>query len=79
MEIKVQDIILWILFIISLVIAIWYIFGNSPTFEQTILILILTILFTTNSKVNNINSRLFLLERSFSALAKDFKHQITHK
>ena len=72
---KIQDIIIWILVIISLIVILWYFFGNSPTFEQAILILILTLLFTIGTKISNTNARLELLERKFNALAKDFKEQ----
>jgi len=71
-QMKIQDIIIWILFITSLVVAIWYLFGDSPTFEQAILIFILTILFTNSIKISK-------LKKSFDYLAKDFKQHITHK
>ena len=37
---RISDIIIWILFLVSLVVAGWYLFGNSPTFEQAILVFI---------------------------------------
>ncbi|MFH1592402.1 MAG: hypothetical protein ABIB47_03480 [Candidatus Woesearchaeota archaeon] len=76
---KPQDIIIWILFIISIIVAIWYLFGNSPTFEQAILVFILTILFTNNAKISEIKTKQESLERKFNALAKDFKEHIKHK
>jgi len=39
---KLTDIIIWILFLISIDMALWYIIGNSPTFEQAILVFIPT-------------------------------------
>ncbi len=80
MAIKISDIIIWILFIASIIMFIWYIFGNSPSFEQMILVLILTILFTSSIKLTNVAMKLnFLgkrfdrLENSFIKLALDFK------
>ncbi len=79
---KVQDIIIWVLFIITIIVSIWYIFGSSPTLEQALLILIITILFTQTTKISNIEARLGLiekrfnnLERSFIKLVNDFKLQ----
>ena len=58
---------------------LWYLFGNSPTFEQAILILIVTLLFTIGTKVSDANAKLELFERRFNALAVDFKEHIKHK
>ena len=73
---KLQDIILIILTLIAIITAIWYLFGNSPTFEQAILVLILGLLITNVTKINVLESRFNLLEKSFCALAKDFKQYI---
>lgn len=72
---KIQDIIIWILVAVSVIIVGWYFFGNSPTFEQAILVLILTLLFTIGTKTSSANIRLELLEKRFNALARDFKEQ----
>ncbi|PIO07702.1 hypothetical protein COU59_02915 [Candidatus Pacearchaeota archaeon CG10_big_fil_rev_8_21_14_0_10_34_12] len=69
---KIQDIIIIILTVISIAVVIWYFFGNSPTFEQTILILILTLSITTIIKIN-------VLEARFKFLVRDFKQHIKHK
>ena len=76
---KIKDIIIWILVIISIIMILWYLFGNSPTFEQAILILIVTLLFTIGTKVSDANAKLELFERRFNALAVDFKEHIKHK
>jgi len=78
-RIKIADIILIILFIISIVIALWALLGSSPTFEQIILGFILTIVFGIGVKVASIHTELKLLNRSFHALASDFKEHIKHK
>jgi len=69
---KIRDIILWILFLISATMVIWYFFGNSPTFEQTILILILTILFGIATKVSSISTKINYLEKKFIKLENAF-------
>ncbi len=67
------DIILWILIILSIATGTWYLFGNSPTFEQTILMFILTIVFGIAVKITRTETRLANLEKSFYHLADDFK------
>jgi len=74
------DIIVWILFMIALAVSLWFIFGNSPTFEQTILVLIVTFLFTLHAKIISYGNRLDSisfkfekLENSFVRLVDDFK------
>ena len=81
-----QDIILWVLFFLSIAVALWYLFGNSPTFEQTILVFILTILFAIGSKINNLHAEFKFfkkhfnnLEKSFIMLSKDFKDHLNDK
>jgi len=76
---KITDIIIWILFLISIVIAGWYVFGNLPTFEETLLILIISILFTLSVKVGQMGTKMNSLEKSFSHLAKDFKEHTKNK
>ncbi len=73
---KIYDIITLILFVVTLVVVLWYIFGDSPTLEQGLLILLLTFLFTTYGNVRGQNSRLKSLEDSFGRLAQDFKEHI---
>lgn len=69
---KIQDIILWVLFILTVIMILWYIFGSSPTTEQAILILILTLSITTIVKIS-------VLETRFNFLARDFREHIKHK
>lgn len=76
---KLQDIIIWILFIISLLVVLWYIFGSSPTIEQALLVLIISYLFVINTKISQNGVRLTMLERRFNTLAYDFKEHIRHK
>jgi len=83
---KIQDIIIWTLVVVSIMMALWYLFGNSPTFEQAILVFVLTLLFTIHTKISNIatkmdylEKRFFKIEESFIKLTKDFKEHIKHK
>jgi len=69
--VKLQDMLIWILFILTIIIVLWYIFGNSPALEQAILILILTLSITTLVKMR-------VLETKFNFLARDFKEHIKH-
>ena len=39
-KIKIEDVMFAILFILSIIFAVWYIFGKSPTLEQSLLVLI---------------------------------------
>jgi hypothetical protein len=70
---KIRDIIFWILVLISLGVAGWYLFGNSPTFEQTILVLMITVVFGIAMKVSIIGEKMNSMEKGFRMLAKDFK------
>lgn len=86
MAVRISDIVIWVLFIASIIVFIWYVFGNSPSFEQMILIFILTILFTSSIKLTNIAMKLNFLEKrftklgdSFIKLSGDFKEHIKHK
>ena len=76
---KLRDIIIWVLFLIAVIAIIWYVFGSSPTFEQTILVFTLTILFAISAKLTDISSKLNSLEKSFINLAHDFKEHIKSK
>ncbi len=75
---KIQDIIIWILFILAIIFVAWYIFGKSPTFEQTLFVLLLSLSVTTLIKDSVLENSYKNLKKSFTHLAKDFKHHITH-
>ncbi|MAG02703.1 hypothetical protein CMI42_05175 [Candidatus Pacearchaeota archaeon] len=88
--IKIENIIVWILFILSVITFFWYLFGNSPTFEQSITIAAMALLFTLALKVGGHGARLFHVERrlekldrleeSFIKLGSDFKeYMIKHR
>ena len=76
---KLQDIIIWILFILTLIFVLWYLFGSSPTFEQAILVLFLTLAITTVIKTSVLENKFENLEKSFMRLASDFKEHLINK
>lgn len=76
---KLIDVIAWILLVISIFVFLWFIFGNSPSIEQTFLVLIISYLFIMNAKLVQIATRLQMLQNSFRYLARDFKEHIKHK
>ena len=69
---RLKDVILWILFIITLGVIAWYLFGNSLTLEEALLVLILTILYATSTKISDISFRLGTVERKFNSMEKSF-------
>jgi hypothetical protein len=83
---EIQDVIIWILFVISIIVFFWFVFGNSPTLEQALLIFILTVVFANSVKISSSSMRLTFLEKGFIKLneshirlAKDFKaHLVKH-
>jgi len=76
---KIIDCIIVILFMTTLIIIFWYLFGNSPTLEQGLLILILTFMFTIYGNLREQGSKLRLMEKSLIKLVDDFKEHIKHK
>ena len=65
---RLEDIIIWILFTAAIIVGLWYLFGNSPTFEQAILLFIIGALFAINSSTNKIGMELKFLRRHFGKL-----------
>ncbi len=63
---NVKEVIFWIFFIISLILLIWYIFGDSPTE----LITIITIIFTVILKMWNISDRNIKLEMKLNSIER---------
>ena len=74
-KINWQDIIILILFIISIAVVLWYFFGNSPTLLESLVILMLTLMFLTNVQVIKNSMRLNFLEKnikdSFNNMERD--------
>ena len=87
MRINLYEILFWIFFVLSVIVILWYIFGDSPTLEQALLILIITFLFkiqssviTNNYEIKTLKSRFKNLENSFIKYASyEWRDFITHK
>ncbi len=79
MKIKIYDILFWILFVLAVIFALGHIFGNSPTIEQALLILVISILFKFQSEIIKNTKETTVLKNSFINLAKDFKEHIQYK
>ena len=76
----IENLIITILFILAVIIFFWSLFGDSPTFEQTVLGVVVIFLITASFKMggfgvklNYVERRFARLEGSFVNLAKDFK------
>jgi len=69
---KIRDIILWLLFIVAIIVVAWYIFGNSPSFEQAMLVLILTLIYAISTKISDVGARMNHMKKRFYALEKRF-------
>jgi len=78
-KLKILDFLLWIFFILSIIFISWYAFGNSPTFEQTLLIFILGFVIANLASLKALKIDHNNLKRSFNALAKDFKEHIKYE
>ncbi len=63
-KITLADIILVILFLFAIALALWYLFGDSPTFEQIIIGFILPVIFGIAIKISIIETRLNYIEKN---------------
>ncbi len=70
-----KEILFYIFLVLSVILLVWYAFGNSPT-EFIVLI---TIMFTILLKIWSISDKQIKTEIAFRYLAKDFKEHIQHK
>lgn len=73
MKLKISDIIALILFIITAILVFWYIFGDSPTFEQVIIGFVFTALFTIVFKIGQFGTQLNYQEKKFDKIERDIK------
>ncbi len=75
---KKEEIIFWILFIVSIGVVLWYLLGKSPSMEQALLILVLTLVFKNSLDLRTVKldlqytkSSVAVLEQSVTALTAD--------
>jgi hypothetical protein len=69
MKRDIKNILFWIFLILSLILLLWNIFGNSPT-EFLALV---AIIITGHFKMWSVSEKLIKLEMRFNTLARDFK------
>ncbi|MBU3923428.1 MAG: hypothetical protein KJ592_00765 [Nanoarchaeota archaeon] len=68
-----MDLMIIIFFILSVVFVFWYVFGNSPSFVEAVLVMVLGLLIVNTTKVSVLESRFNNLERSHLRLSNDFR------
>lgn len=73
MKMKIEDIIIVILAIISIAVVLWHFLGSSPTLLESLIILILIIMFISNIQVIKNSVKLNLLEKGFDKLDYNIK------
>ncbi len=72
---KFIDVLFWIMLVVSLILVIWNVFGDSPTEFLALATLTVMVLL----KVSSISDRVTKIETKFNYLTKDFKKHIQHK
>ena len=76
MKTDIYNILFWITFIVAVITILGYIFGDSPTMEQGLLILILSFLFKIQANVVSNSLEIKNLKLGSIRLAEDFKDHI---
>ncbi len=76
MKFDIYDILTLVFFVLSLIFFFWYLFGNSPTFEQTLLVFILGVAIANFANLRFLRTDHNNLKRSFFVLARDFKEHV---
>jgi hypothetical protein len=77
---KIGDIIIWVVFGLAMAVLAWYLFGNSPTLQEAIIVFILGGLFSMVVKMTEysndmkwVKGKLNKMEESFIRMADDVK------
>ena len=68
---KLNTIITWIIVLIVAITVFWYAFGNSPTFEQSLIIFMLGLFSTFGKEYYSFKQNVML---SFSKVSNDISH-----
>jgi len=61
---KIEDIIIIVLTIISIAVVLWYFLGDSPTLLESLIILILSVMFVSNIQLIKNSVRLGFIEKN---------------
>ncbi len=59
-----------------MIFVIWYVIGSSPTFEQAILLLLLSLSITNVVKTSVLENKFENLKGSFTRLVNDFREDL---
>lgn len=76
---KINDLLFWFLFGLGIILVVWLFIGNTPTIEQALLVLILTMVVKNSIDIKGIKTGNYYSQKKFDALATDFKEHIKHK
>ena len=74
-----RDLLFWFLFGLGIIIVLWLFIGNTPTIEQALLVLILTMVVKNSIDIEGVKTGTYHFQKKFDALATDFKEHIKHK
>ncbi len=70
---RLSDVVLVILFLITMIFVFWYILGDSPTFEQAILVVAVTAIITFAVKIGQHDPRLDYHDKRFDRLERSVR------
>jgi|ETNmetMinimDraft_2_1059921.scaffolds.fasta_scaffold107973_2 multisubunit Na+/H+ antiporter MnhE subunit len=65
---RFSDIILWVLFLFSIFVTLWYFFGNSPSIEQMMLAFLFTAVFSLVINVTRNGTKIDYVEKELKRL-----------
>ncbi len=76
-KINIADVILIIMFLFAVALALWYLFGDSPTFEQVIIGFVLLVVFGIGIKMAVIGTKVNYIESDVRGLKSDIRNSFS--
>ena len=70
---KLIELSFWILFTLGIAVVVWLIIGNTPTLEQALLVLTISLVINNTVEIKGVKKDIFYLKRQFGSMARDFK------
>ena len=67
---NILKILFLILFVLSIIFVIWYFVGDSPTLEQTLLMIILGLVIKNGISINDLENKKDFLEKRVDKLER---------
>ena len=67
---NILKILFLILFVLSIIFVIWYFVGDSPTLEQTLLMIILGLVIKNGISINDLENKMDFLEKRVDKLER---------